>query len=39
LPVVLLHGWPVTAHHWRHLVPALREAGMQPLSVTIRGLA
>ena len=38
LPVVLLHGWPVTDFHWRHLEPALRAAGMQPLSVTIRGL-
>jgi pimeloyl-ACP methyl ester carboxylesterase len=38
LPVVLLHGWPVTDFHWRHLEPALRAGGMQPLSVTIHGL-
>ena len=23
-PVVLLHGWPVTAYHWRHTVRSLR---------------
>lgn len=22
-PVVLLHGWPVTWYHWRHLIPVL----------------
>jgi pimeloyl-ACP methyl ester carboxylesterase len=38
LPVVLLHGWPVTDLHWRHLEAALRGGGMQPLSVTIHGL-
>ena len=26
LPVVLLHGWPVTDLHWRHLAPRLRAA-------------
>ncbi|WP_338033919.1 alpha/beta hydrolase [Kribbella albertanoniae] len=38
LPVLLLHGWPVTEHHWRYLESALRATGMQPLSITVRGL-
>ena len=38
LPVVLLHGWPVTELHWRHLAPRLRDAGFVPLPVTLPGL-
>lgn len=38
LPVVLLHGWPVTELHWRHLAPRLRDAGFEPLPVTLPGL-
>lgn len=38
LPVVLLHGWPVTDAHWRGLAPRLRDAGFDPLPVTLPGL-
>ncbi|WP_143169110.1 hypothetical protein [Streptomyces sp. NBRC 110465] len=31
---VLLHGWPVTTAHWRHLVPALEAAGIAALRLT-----
>jgi haloacetate dehalogenase len=36
--VVLLHGWPVTAYHWRHTTPALVQAGLRVLAVELRGL-
>lgn len=36
--VALLHGWPVTARHWRHLVPGLLDAGFRTLVVTLPGL-
>lgn len=36
--VVLLHGWPVTAAHWRHVVPVLLRAGYRTLKVEARGL-
>ncbi|CAM5728402.1 alpha/beta fold hydrolase [Streptomyces badius] len=35
---VLLHGWPVTADHWRYLIPALDAAGITAVSVTLPGL-
>ncbi|WP_102157877.1 alpha/beta fold hydrolase [Zhihengliuella halotolerans] len=35
---VLLHGWPVTSEHWRHLIPALEAAGITALPVTLPGL-
>ncbi|AXE24101.1 alpha/beta hydrolase [Streptomyces globosus] len=35
---VLLHGWPVTTGHWRHLVPALEAAGVTTIPVTLPGL-
>jgi len=25
--ILLMHGWPVTAYHWRHTAPALVGAG------------
>jgi pimeloyl-ACP methyl ester carboxylesterase len=37
-PVVLLHGWPVTQSHWRHVLPFLRQAGFAPVPVTLPGL-
>ena len=37
LPVVLLHGWPVTDLHWHHLAPRLRAAGFNPLPITLPG--
>ena len=36
--VVLMHGWPVTAYHWRHTVPALVAAGYRAITVELRGL-
>src|ERR1700712_1468970 len=36
--VVLLHGWPVTALHWRHVVPVLLRAGYRTIEVEARGL-
>jgi pimeloyl-ACP methyl ester carboxylesterase len=36
--VVLLHGWPVTSLHWRHLAPALNRAGYRTIAVEARGL-
>jgi pimeloyl-ACP methyl ester carboxylesterase len=36
--VVLLHGWPVTALHWRHVVPVLLHAGYRTVEVEVRGL-
>lgn len=38
VPVVLLHGWPVTQLHWRGLLPALRREGFAPIPVTLPGL-
>lgn len=36
--VVLVHGWPVTALHWRHVVPVLHQAGYRTIEVEARGL-
>jgi pimeloyl-ACP methyl ester carboxylesterase len=36
--VVLLHGWPVTTMHWRHVVPVLLRAGYRTVEVEVRGL-
>ena len=36
--VLLLHGWPVTAYHWRHTRPVLVAAGLRPIAVELRGL-
>jgi pimeloyl-ACP methyl ester carboxylesterase len=36
--VVLLHGWPVTASHWRHVVPVLLRAGYRAVQIEARGL-
>lgn len=36
--VVLLHGWPVTSLHWRHLAPALNRAGYRTVAIEARGL-
>ncbi len=36
--VVLLNGWPVTALHWRHVVPALVRAGHRAITIEARGL-
>ncbi len=36
-PVVLLHGFPDTAHMWRHQVPALADAGYRVIAPDQRG--
>lgn len=36
--VALLHGWPVTAAHWRFLSPALRAAGFEVIELSPPGL-
>ena len=36
--VVLIHGWPVTSLHWRHVVPVLLRAGYRTVEVEARGL-
>lgn len=36
--VVLIHGWPVTSLHWRHVVPVLLRAGYRTIEVEARGL-
>ena len=39
-PLVLcLHGFPDSAHTWRHLLPALAEAGFHPVAPFMRGFA
>jgi pimeloyl-ACP methyl ester carboxylesterase len=39
-PLVLcLHGFPDTAHTWRHLLPALAEAGFRAVAPWLRGYA
>lgn len=36
-PVVLLHGFPETAHSWRHQRPALAGAGFEAITPDLRG--
>jgi len=36
---VCLHGFPDTAHTWRHLLPALAEAGYHAVAPFLRGYA
>ncbi|MEV8250771.1 alpha/beta hydrolase [Microbacterium sp. NPDC076768] len=38
LPVVLIHGWPVTERHWRDLLPLLDKAGFEAVPITLPGL-
>jgi pimeloyl-ACP methyl ester carboxylesterase len=35
--VVLLHGWPVTSHHWREVIPVLAEE-YRVIAPDLRGL-
>ncbi|GIU83844.1 MAG: epoxide hydrolase [Acidimicrobiales bacterium] len=35
--VLLLHGFPDTAHTWRHLIPSLAEAGWRAVAPFMRG--
>ena len=36
-PVLLLHGWGCSAFAWRHVLPALAEAGHRALAIDLRG--
>lgn len=36
--MVLVHGWPVTEAHWRHLLPLLNQAGFDTVPITLPGL-
>jgi pimeloyl-ACP methyl ester carboxylesterase len=36
-PVVLLHGWAVSAYLWRHTLPALAAAGFRACAVDLPG--
>lgn len=36
---LLLHGFPDAAPTWRHLIPALRQAGLRPVAPWLRGYA
>lgn len=36
-PVMLLHGWPDTAHLWRHQVPALVADHYRVIAPDLRG--
>ncbi len=35
--VVLCHGWPESAHSWRHQMPALAQAGFRVVAPDMRG--
>ena len=37
-PVLLLHGWPLTSHEWRLVIPALAEAGHRVVAPDLRGV-
>lgn len=37
-PVLLLHGWPLTAHMWRLVTPALVAAGYRTIAPDLRGI-
>ena len=38
MTAVLLHGWPVTAVHWRYLIPQFEAAGITALPLALPGL-
>ena len=38
-PVLLLPGWPQTAHAWRHVLPRLGEAGYRVIAFDLPGQA
>jgi pimeloyl-ACP methyl ester carboxylesterase len=38
-PIVLVHGFPESAHSWRHQVPALAAAGYHVIAPDMRGYA
>ena len=36
-PVLLVHGWAITAYLWRHTIPALADAGYRVYAVDLPG--
>lgn len=36
-PVILIHGWPLSAQAWEHQVPALKDAGYRVITYDRRG--
>ena len=36
-PVVLIHGFPETSYSWRHVAPALQDAGFRVITYDLRG--
>lgn len=36
-PVVLVHGFPETSYSWRHIAPALQDAGFRVITYDLRG--
>ena len=36
-PILMLHGWPETAHSWLHPMRALHEAGYRVLAIDLKG--
>ncbi|PAM55074.1 alpha/beta hydrolase, partial [Acinetobacter baumannii] len=36
-PVILIHGWPLSAESWKAQVPLLRDAGYRVISYDRRG--
>ncbi|MFN0264001.1 alpha/beta fold hydrolase [Tepidamorphus sp. 3E244] len=36
-PVILIHGWPLSAKAWEYQVPALRDAGLRVIAYDRRG--
>jgi pimeloyl-ACP methyl ester carboxylesterase len=36
-PVLLLHGWAITAYLWRHTIPAIARAGYRAIAIDLPG--
>jgi pimeloyl-ACP methyl ester carboxylesterase len=36
-PVLLIHGWPDSAHLWRHQIPCLTGHGFRAIAPDMRG--
>jgi pimeloyl-ACP methyl ester carboxylesterase len=36
--VLMLHGWPLTSHTWRHVAPLLTAAGYRTIAPDLRGI-
>lgn len=38
IPILLLHGWPLTSHMWRLITPTLVAAGYRTIAPDLRGI-